>query len=102
MEGKHLKIKRGSLLPIEVKKADSHVIVKKAGIDKQLAHNKQLRDDENENSEWILLYPDLDMVLHLPGTKESFTVEKYKDALGRPYSRVNLYICKMMDYESKN
>lgn len=67
---------------------------------KQLAHNKQLRDDEC--GEWVLLYPDMDTVLHLPGTEELFLVAKYKEALGRPYNRVNLFICKMLDYESKN
>ena len=67
---------------------------------KQLAHIKQLRDDEDNN--WVLLYPDMDNVLYLPGTKELSSVEKYKELLGRPYSRVNLYICKMVDYESRN
>ena len=100
LEGTHLKIKRGSLLPIDVKKSDSHVAVRDSGVTKQLAHNKQLRDDEDNN--WVLLYPDMDNVLCLPGTKELFSVEKYKESLGRPYSRVNLHICKMVDYESRN
>ena len=93
-----MKIKRDSLLPIDVKKCDSHVVVKTAGVEKQLAHNKQLRD---ESSEWVLLYPDMELVLYLPGTTETFSVEKYKESLGRPYSRVNLYVCKTLDYESE-
>ena len=99
LEGNYLKIKRGSLLPVDVKKSDSHFSVKESGVKKQLAHNKQLRDDAE--SEWLLLYPDMDNVLNLPGKSELFIVEKYKESLGRPYSRVNLYICKMLDYESK-
>ena len=82
LEEYNLRIKRGSFLPIDVKKTDNRVTVKNAGVAKQLAHNKQLRDDEC--GEWVLLY------------------EKYKEALGRPYNRVNLFICKMLDYESKN
>ena len=98
LDGKQLKIKRGSLLPIEVKKTDTHVTVKQLGIEKQCAHNKQLRDDEE--CEWVLLYPDFDLVLHLPGTEEPFSIVKYKESLGRPFSRVNLFMCRMLDYES--
>lgn len=98
-EDRHLKIKRGSLLPIDVKKSDSCITVKNLGIEKQLAHNKQIR--ESGACEWLLLYPDLDLVLELPGTKVPFSVEKYKESLGRAYSRMNLYICRMEDYESK-
>ena len=75
LEGNSLKIKKGSLLPVDVKKSDSHVSVKESGVNKQLAHNKQLRDDEE--SEWLLLYPDMDTVLNRPGKNELFTVEKY-------------------------
>ena len=75
LDGNHLKVKRGSLLPVNVKKSDSHVTVKDCRVNKQLAHNKQLRDEE---SEWILLYPDLDNVLNIPGKNELFTVEKYR------------------------
>ena len=100
LEGGSLKVKRGSHLPVHVKKSDSHVTVKKIAVNKQLAHNKHLiRDDED--SEWTLLYPDMDNVRNLPGENEMFTVEKYKESLGRPYSRVNLYICKMLDFDSK-
>ena len=63
-----------------------------------MEHNKQMREDGE--SHWLLVYPDFDLVQHIPGTEEPFTVEKYKDALGRPYSRVNLFLCRMEDYES--
>ncbi|XP_046861702.1 uncharacterized protein LOC124454984 isoform X2 [Xenia sp. Carnegie-2017] len=41
-------------------------------------------------------------VLYLPGTTETFSVEKYKECLGRPCSSVNLYLCKTLDYEIAN
>ena len=43
----------------------------------------------------------MDIVCNIPGKSEKFSVEKYKEELGRPYSRVNLYNCKLFDYESK-
>lgn len=68
-------------------------------MEKQFAHNKKLR--ESDDCEWLLLYPDFDLVLHIPGTQEPFSVEKYKESIGRPYSRVNLYLCRVPDFESK-
>lgn len=68
-------------------------------MDKQFAHNKQLR--ECDECVWVLLYPDFDLVLTVPGTSEPFSVEKYKESIGRPFSRVNLYLCRLSDYESK-
>ena len=90
----------GSLLPIDVKKVDSHVAVKNLAMEKQFAHNKQLR--ECCECGWVLLYPDFDLVLTLPGKSEAFSVGHYKESIGKPYARVNLYLCKLSDYESKN
>jgi len=39
------------------------------------------------------------MVLYIPGTRECFLVEKYKESIGKPYNRVNLYLCRKADYE---
>ena len=80
-----------------MRNSNSCIAVKNAGVSKQLAHNKHLRD--LDQTEWFLLYPDMDIVLNIPGSSEKFTVEKYKDELGRPYSRVNLYICSIHDFE---
>ena len=96
---KQLRIKRGSHLPLDVKKSDTSFTVKSKGMEKQLAHNKNLRDCGD--FECVLLYPDFDLVQTIPGTSQPFTVEKYKEAIGRPYNRVNLYLCKLSDFESK-
>ena len=88
------------MLPIDVQKSDTSIFVKNAGVNKQLAHNQQLRN--LEPTEWLLLYPDMDIVDKIPGSTEKFTVEKYKEELGRPYSRVNLYICNMLHFEGKD
>ena len=73
--------------------------MKDLAVDKVLAHNKDLRDYGELN--WVLLYPDFDFVLNIPGTQEPFSVEKYKKSIGRPYSRTHLYLCKMQDYLRK-
>ena len=61
---------------MEVRKTDSEVTVKKLGVAKQQAHNRELRSFDN--TEWKILYPDFDIVYYIPGTKMPFTVEKYK------------------------
>jgi len=38
-----------------------------------------------------LLYP---AVVKKPGSDENFTVAKYKHELAKPYSKVDLFICK--------
>lgn len=99
-EHTELKIKRASLLPISVRKAATDVTVKRLAVEKHMAHNKSLRAESAElNTEWILLYPDFDAVLYIPGTKECFSVEKYRESIGKPYNRVNLYLCRKTDYE---
>ena len=100
-DGRKLKIRRSSLLLVEeVRKNYSHLAVKDKEIAKQLADNKHLR--EIGHCGCILLYQDFDQVLYLPGTDSSFSVEKYKESIGRAYSRVNLYLCRLNDYESKH
>ena len=39
----------------------------------------------------LLLYPDKKVLP--PGSNESFTVEKYKHFLNKPYSKINFFVC---------
>ena len=48
----------------------------------------------------MLCYPDQKIVEFIPGSNEEFTVEKYKDELGKPYSQVNLYLCNVSIVEN--
>ena len=43
--------------------------------------------------EYVLLYPDMKVCNLLPGSNESFMVEKYKHFLNKPYSKINLFVC---------
>ena len=48
------------------------------------------------------MYPDMKIVKIVPGTQNKFTVQKYKDELERPYSKIDLYLCKGINAEKKN
>ncbi len=42
--------------------------------------------------EYLLLYPDKPRVEKLPGSQENFTLERFKEELGKPYDCVTLYL----------
>jgi hypothetical protein len=53
----------------------------------------------NGDLKYTLLYPDGSEVKStLPGSNEPFSVERYKDELGKPYSRITLFICRVTDF----
>lgn len=83
------------MLPISVRKSAIDVTVKRVAVEKHMAHNKSLRAESAETkTEWILLYPDLHVAFYVLGTKDCFSVEKYKESIEKPYNRVNLFLCR--------
>ena len=67
----------------------------KSAVKKHAYHNQHFRDIES----YCLIYPDMEIVDVVPGTKHKLTVQKYKDELGRPYSKIELYLCKAVNAE---
>jgi len=63
-------------------------------IDKHCACNWHLP----RSASYKLMYPDGQVVNTVPGTSELFTLEKYKQFLGKAYLKVVLYICEEDDY----
>jgi hypothetical protein len=49
------------------------------------------------NASYKLLYPDGQEVQNIPGTDISFTLQKYKDFLGKAFQKIVLYICEADD-----
>ena len=48
----------------------------------------------NGDLKYTLLYPDGSEVKYtLPESNEAFSLEKYKNELGKPYSRITFYVC---------
>ena len=47
------------------------------------------------------MYPGMKIIDIAPGTQHKFTVQKYKDELGRPYSKIGLCLCKASHAEKK-
>ena len=92
-EQNELVIVRGSKLPIKLNKTCSAAQVLHEAINKHANHDQFFCALEH----YALLYPDQKIVVTIPGSDEYFTVEKYKAELAKPYSKVDLYICKVSE-----
>ena len=66
----------------------------------QLAVEKHCASDSRlQRTQYILLYHDQQQVEFLPGGQEPFTLEGYRQFMGRSYSKLVLFICPAEDYE---
>ena len=92
-EGK-LAIARGSKVALRVGKDFGAREVCEAAVKKHSDHDQFFCGDED----YILLYPDQKAVVKVPGSDEKFSVAKYKQELAKPYSKVDLFICKESDF----
>lgn len=83
---------RGKCLPLQVEPQWSSEKLLAAAWKKLKDFNQDLKDGE-----YVLLYPDGSQIKHIPGTETPFTIEKYKEAIGKAYQRITLYICTLED-----
>ena len=92
-------IARGSKLPLQVGVNFTAAEVLHSALNKHSNFDQYFCLLED----YTLVYPDKNIVTSIPGSlTETFSVFKYKQALGRPYSRLDLYICKIYDLISED
>ena len=48
---------------------------------------------------FILFYPDGFEVINISGAQRPFILKEYKVQLGKPYQRINIFICPQKDFE---
>ncbi|XP_029978180.1 uncharacterized protein LOC115410603 isoform X3 [Sphaeramia orbicularis] len=92
-----LKPVRGMVLPLAVHpRVGAEELCKAAEL--------KMRDfDKNlQGGPYFLLYPDGTKIVNLPGTDRPFTLQAYKDALGKAYQRITVYICTAEDFYSQD
>lgn len=91
-----MKLVKGELKPVKGKAMIVRVLpdirkqeLLKKGIEKHAAYDMNFQPYEN----YVLLYPDGTEVLTLPGQPtQLFQLDKYKEDIGKPYSRISLYL----------
>lgn len=93
--GGRLKKVRGSLVVLTAdRNIDSTEIIR-------LAVNKHCACDCTfQQTDYHLLYADGQMVTHIPGTNERFTLLTYKNFVGKAFSKLTLFLCSYEDYAS--
>lgn len=87
-----LKAVRGSNLPVKVLPTIGADELLKKGAEKMVKFNSDL--NLCSPSSFTLLYPDRTEVKYLPGTTEPFTLQRYKEELGKGYGRITLFLCR--------
>ncbi|XP_053367988.1 G2/M phase-specific E3 ubiquitin-protein ligase-like isoform X2 [Clarias gariepinus] len=91
-----LKPQRGKTLPLLI---DPQVNAN----DILMMAEKKIKDfnKDMEEGPYVLLYPDGSNVINIPGTARPFTLKDYRTEIGKPYSRINLFICRKKDFEGE-
>ncbi|XP_067303507.1 G2/M phase-specific E3 ubiquitin-protein ligase-like [Pseudorasbora parva] len=93
LQSGHLKPQRGKTLPLFT---DPQITSK----DLLIMAEKKLKDfnKDMEDGPYILMYPDGSEVFNVPGTQKPFTLKEYKSEIGKPYARINMFICRKKDF----
>ena len=90
-----LKPARGKSLPLDVKPNCSSEQLLQATVKKLNDFNQDMEDGP-----YVLLYPDATETKNIPGMTIPFTIQQYKEAVGKPYQRITPYICTLEDFSN--
>eukprot|EP00112_Aurelia_sp_Birch-Aquarium-sp1_P004277 Seg1482.9 transcript_id=Seg1482.9/GoldUCD/mRNA.D3Y31 product="hypothetical protein" protein_id=Seg1482.9/GoldUCD/D3Y31 len=88
-------VQRGKALQVSVPKSANEGELRKACLDKHLAHPRNLI---HEGREYVLLYPDGTKVETLKESSEDFSLYKYKGECRRQYHRITFFITTLADF----
>ncbi len=96
-----LRVKRGcnATLPLTAATSISYDELLTKAAEKHHRFNKDVVKNE-EKKFYCLLYADKTSAESLPGSDEPFTLQRYKEEIGKPYSKIVLYLCRWADYYS--
>jgi hypothetical protein len=79
----------GKSFPVKVLKDMNYDEVRGKAIAKWEDYDNKFSSERG----YVLVYPDSRIAHTIPGGSEEFTVRKYKEGLGKPYSRITMYLC---------
>lgn len=83
-----LKPCRGASLPLKVPDNASYDDLLSAALKKREAFDRRFRAERG----YVIAYPDTSIARKIPGTEDEFVLKNYKEWLGKPYSRITLYL----------
>ena len=79
----------GKTFLVKVGKTMNYDEVRQAALKKWEDYDRKFSRDRG----YVLVYPDGKLANTIPGSSETFTMCKYKEDLGKAYSRITLYLC---------
>ena len=92
-----LKPKRGKRLPLRISPTAGYVTLRKQAEEKWKTYHSNLYD---ETQSYHLLLEDGHKALFLPGSnKESFTLGRYQEEVGKDFKRITLFLCPEFDFQ---
>lgn len=96
-----LRVKRGNNanLPLTLATNMTYDEILAKAVEKHHRFNKDLIKNE-ENKFYCLLYADKTKAEFLPGSDEPFRLQRYKEDIDKPYSKIVLYLCRCSEYFS--
>ena len=84
----------GKVLPVQTVPTINKLQILETSIDKHAAHDRSFTPYQG----YTLTYPDGTEIFTIPGKpNESFTLERYKNEVGKPYHRIKLYLALRSD-----
>ena len=86
---------RGKSLTVNVPKNATASMLLEAGAEKHKAHSKDIIKQEYN---YVLLYEDCTEVKTLKESSEAFVLYKYKNECGKPYHRLNFFLCEALEF----
>ena len=90
-----LKAKRGRRLVLRVSNEANYSTLRKKAEDKWKAYHS---NHYEEGEEYLLLLEDGKEAVFLPGSKEFFSLKRYRDELDKDYKRMTLFLCTAADH----
>ena len=89
-------IKRESCLAIKIAKKFSSTELASVAVKNHANHDQFFCGSD----EYVLCHPDQRIVQFIPGTNIDFAVDRYKEERGKPYSKIDLYLCNVSNVDS--
>ena len=89
----HTELSRGKSLPLKISKDSSAKQVLEEALKKREAYDRTFRSELT----YKLCYPDGTEVITLPGSESIFTLEKYKEDLGKTWGRITFLLCPVVE-----
>ena len=83
------KIQRGKSFPVKLSKDMGYDEVRERALKKWEDYDRTFSRDRG----YVVTFQDGKLAKQIPGSSEEFTLRKYKEGLGKSYSRIFLYLC---------